>query len=340
MKEKGYDCTGVTFTMFDKTNPIFGYSEEDAERDIKDAEAVCKKVGIPLEVIDASKEFKEYVIDDFIDTYEKGGTPNPCVCCNKNIKFKLLKEISDKYGYDAAATGHYAKTGYDEKTGRYCIKKAKDLSKDQSYVLWPLSQEQLKNIVFPLADLTKDQVRQIAETEGFANAHKSDSQDICFVHDCDYADFIIRTTGKTYPTGKFVDLDGNILGTHKGIINYTIGQRRGLDIPYGERIYVKEKNPINNTVVLANDTSLYKSEIYIENFNFVSVDASDFPKRCKVKIRYKHPEKDSIVQIIDKTTVKITFDEPQRAPASGQSAVLYDGDTLLGGGTIRSEMRN
>ncbi|MCD7775691.1 MAG: tRNA 2-thiouridine(34) synthase MnmA [Clostridiales bacterium] len=335
MKEQGFDCIGVTFVMFDKANPIFGFSAENAGNDIDDAKQVCGKLNIPLRIADATKDFGKYVISDFIKTYENGGTPNPCVTCNKYIKFRLLTALADEYGCERIVTGHYAGTGFDKKNGRYYIKKALDPAKDQSYVLWSLTQEQIKRCVFPLADYTKEQIRDIAEDLGFSNARKKDSQDICFVPGGNYAEFIQASTGKTYKPGNFIDTKGNVLGTHKGIINYTIGQRRGLELPYGERIYVKEKNPENNTVVLALNNELYKNEITLERFNFVGADSLDFPLKCKAKIRYKHPESEARAEQIDENTMKLTFSEPQRAPAKGQSAVLYNEDRVLGGGIIK-----
>lgn len=336
MKNKGFDCIGVTFKMFDKSNPLFGFSGNETETDIEDARKVCEKIGIPFYAIDASAEFKKYVIDNFITTYENGGTPNPCVQCNRYVKFKLLLDTAEKFGCDVTATGHYAKKGFDEKNGRYYIAKADDLTKDQSYVLYSLTQEQLKKVCFPLADITKNEARKIAEENGFVNAHKSDSQDICFIHDGDYGRFITAYTKKTYPEGSFVDTNGKVLGKHKGIVNYTIGQRRGLEIPYGTRIYVKEKNIHNNTVVLASDELLYEKEISVGQFNPVASEDFFSPINCFAKIRYsKRPEQPCTAVFADNGTLKITFKEPQRAPAKGQSAVLYDENGIvLGGGII------
>lgn len=334
MKEQGYDCIGVTFQMFDKTDPLFGFSGNDPQQELRDAEAVCKKVGIPFLAVDASEEFRKYVIHNFIRTYEKGGTPNPCVACNRHVKFELLNRLADEYGCDVVATGHYAKTGYDETTDRYYIAKADDPKKDQSYVLYSLRQEQLRKVRFPLAGITKEEARSIAEKNGFVNAHKSDSQDICFIPDGAYAEFILRTTGKQYSFGKFVDTAGHPLGQHKGMIHYTIGQRRGLGVALGEPMYVKTKNMQNNTVVLARDEELYEQEVLLEKFNFLALPNLDKPLRCRVRLRYKQPEKPATVCINPDNTVRIIFDEPQRAPAKGQSAVLYDGDIVLGGGII------
>lgn len=332
MKEQGYDCIGVTFKMFDKRDNLFGFGDVDFNKDIDDAKAVCDKIGIPFISIDATDRFKKHVIDSFIKTYEKGGTPNPCVDCNKHIKFSLLNEVAEEYGCDVVATGHYAKIGFDN--NRYYIKKADDEKKDQSYFLYPLTQNQLMKVKFPLSDITKETAREIAENNGYINAHKKDSQDVCFITNGDYASFICRATGKKYPKGKFVDINGNVLGSHNGIINYTIGQRKGLGIALGTPAYVKEKDIRTNTVTLSTNDQLFEKEIVADNFNFMALENINTPIKCTSKIRYAHKGAEATAEQIDTDKVKITFDEPQRAPAKGQSVVLYDEDKVLGGGTI------
>lgn len=334
LKENGYDCIGVTFSMFDKQDELFGFDSSLAGKDIEDAKAVCDKVGIPFMAIDAFEEFKKYVINDFIKTYEHGGTPNPCVQCNRNVKFKLLCDLADKYECDVIATGHYAKTDYDKATGRHLIKKADDLTKDQSYMLYSLTQEQIARTVFPLAQITKEEARKIAQKNNFINAKKSDSQDICFIPNGDYVEFIKKCTGKTYPNGKFIDTNNNILGKHKGIINYTVGQRRGIDIALGKRMYIKSKNYIDNTVTLAENNELYEKTVRLEKFNFVGIEDIEKPIRCSAKIRYSQTQFDATAHK-EGDDVIVVFDEPQRAPTKGQSAVLYDGDVVLGGGIIK-----
>ena len=333
MKNNGFDCIGVTFTMFDKNEDIFGFDVIDGEKDVRDAKAVCDRLGIPFMSVDVSEKFRRHVIDNFVKTYEKGGTPNPCVECNKHIKFAILSDLADEYGCDVFVTGHYAKI--DSENGRYFIKKADDEKKDQSYFLYSLSQKQLKKAMFPLSEITKDEARALAEENGFVNAHKKDSQDTCFISGNDYASFIHRVTGKKYPEGKFINTQGKALGTHKGIINYTIGQRKGLGIALGAPAYVKEKNITDNTVTLSSDAELFEKEIIAEKFNFMAIKNIDKCLRCTAKIRYAHKGAAAEVIQIDDTTVKIIFDEPQRAPAKGQSVVLYDGDKVLGGGTIK-----
>lgn len=333
MKEKGYDCIGVTFIMFDKTDSVFGFDTDAIHNDVNDAKAVCDKIGIPFVVEDVSAQFKKHVIDNFIRTYEKGGTPNPCVECNKHIKFELLNEVAEKYGCDTIVTGHYAKI--DSENGRYYIKKADDIKKDQSYFLYSLSQEQLKKVQFPLSEITKETAREIAETNGFINARKKDSQDVCFISNGDYASFIRRATGKQYPHGKFIDNDGNVVGKHNGMINYTIGQRKGLGLAMGAPVYVKTKDIKSNTITVSDNDGLFQSEIYIEDFNFMALESLSEKIRCTVKIRFNHIGAAATAEQIDENTIKIVFDSPQRAPAKGQSAVLYNNDIILGGGIIK-----
>ncbi len=335
MKQKGYDCTGITFRMFDKTNPLFGFDVEDAEKDVRDAENVCRTVGIPFMEYDASEEFRKHVINNFVSVYEKGGTPNPCVECNRHVKFRLLSEIAEKLGFDVTVTGHYADIGSEN--GRYYIKKANDEKKDQSYVLYSLTQDQLKKLCFPLAQITKEEARIIAEENGFVNAKKGDSQDICFIPDGDYASFIKRMTKKTYPNGKFIDTHGNILGQHKGLINYTVGQRKGLGIALGYPAYVKKKDLYSNTVTLSSDELLYEKEIIADNFNFMALDSFKEPVKCIAKIRYSHKGAPATAYQTDSHKVKLVFDSPQRAPTDGQSVVLYNGDIVLGGGLINTK---
>ena len=333
MKQKGYDCLGVTFRMFDKADPLFGFDAADADKDIADAKAVCDKIGIPFISFDVSDRFRKHVIDNFVNTYEKGGTPNPCVECNKHIKFAILNEIANEYDCDVIVTGHYAKV--DRENDRYFIRKADDEKKDQSYFLYSLSQKQLKKVVYPLSELTKEEARVIAEENGFVTAHKKDSQDTCFISGNDYVDFIHRITKKTYPKGNFINTNGDILGTHNGIINYTIGQRKGLGIALGAPAYVKSKNISANTVTLSSNEELFEREVIAEKFNFMAIKGIGDSLRCTAKIRYAHKGADATVTQIDNNTVKIVFDEPQRAPAKGQSVVLYDNDKVLGGGTIK-----
>lgn len=335
LKEKGFDCIGVTMKLFD--NEDAGISREKtccSLDDVEDARSVAYKLGIPYYVFNFSADFKESVIKRFIDAYESGATPNPCIDCNRFIKFEKLFHRLKELDYDYIATGHYARVEVDTASGRYLLKKGIDKTKDQSYVLYALTQEQLAHAIFPLGALKKTEVREIAEQHGFVNANKHESQDICFVPDGDYAKFIESYTGKKYESGDFIGPDGNILGRHKGLIRYTIGQRKGLGLALPEPMYVESKSLENNTVTLCKDDGLFSRSLDAENFNWISIDRIETPLRVKAKIRYKHVEQWATATPASPGKVHIEFDEPQRAVAKGQAVVLYDGDTVAGGGTI------
>ncbi len=332
--KKEYEALGVTMKLHDETdNLIYGENSCCSNQDIADAKSVCDLVGIPHEVHDFGASFKECVIKDFIDCYKNGSTPNPCVVCNRKIKFEELLKMALERGYDAIATGHYARIE-KRSDGRYLLKKALDLTKDQSYVLYSLTQDQLAHTLFPLGEMTKQEARQMAEIIGFTNARKHDSQDICFVPDGDYVSFIERTTGESFDKGNFIDLNGNILGKHNGIIKYTIGQRKGLGIAFGEPIYVVKKDVATNSVILGKNSDLFATTLTATNINLISCDKITEPIRVKAKIRYNQKEQPATVYQIDNQRIKVVFDEPQRAITKGQSVVLYDGDIVVGGGII------
>lgn len=324
----GYECQGATMKLYD--NKSFSRPCGN-DSDIEDAKAVCDRLSIPHIVFDFCDEFKAEIITRFISDYHDGATPNPCAYCNRYIKFGQLLNKMKELGFDKIVTGHYAKVEFEN--GRYLLKKAKDEAKDQSYFLYSLTQEQLSHIMFPLGDYSKDEIREIASENGFVTAKKSDSQDICFVPNGDYAAFIEENTGKNYPCGDFVDKSGKVLGTHKGIIRYTIGQRKGLGLALPYPMYVCEKNVADNNVVLCKDEELFSSEFYANDFNWITVSPTG-SIRCLARVRYRHKEQPANVTPLEDGRVKIIFDEPQRAIAKGQIVVLYDGDTVLGGGTI------
>ena len=316
----GYDVTGVTLSLCSSA-----VSEAAA------AASVCKGLNIEHKTIDLSEDFNNFVVSDFISEYEKGRTPNPCIVCNKNIKFGKMLEIAKMGGFDKIATGHYAVI---KKSGdRHLLERAADKSKDQTYVLYCLSQEQLARSLFPLGELTKPEVREIAKELGFVNADKADSQDICFVPDGDYAGFITSHTGKTYPEGDYVDICGNVLGRHKGIINYTIGQRKGLGIALGKPQFVISKDAESGRVILGDEEHLFYNRVEVENVNFIPFDNLTSPLKVTAKLRYGTREDEAIIHPTEKG-VLIEFEKPQRAPSSGQSAVFYDGSTVIGGGKI------
>ncbi len=334
-KEMGYDATGITLKLFD--NEDINESKEKtccSLDDIEDARNVCYKLGIPYYVYNFKDSFKENVISRFISAYENGTTPNPCIDCNRYIKFEKLIRRAEELDFDYVVTGHYAIIEYNSETGRYLLKKSADITKDQSYVLYSLTQKQLAKTLFPLGAMTKEQTREIAEKLNLINAQKHDSQDICFVPDGDYARFIEEYTGKTYPCGNFVDESGKVLGEHKGIIRYTVGQRKGLGLALPHPMYVKEKDLENNRVILCENSALFSKELYAKDINLIPFDKIEKPIKLKARVRYNQPEQSATVDQIDENTLHIVFDEPQRAISKGQAVVLYDGDYVVGGATI------
>lgn len=336
MKEQGYSCMGVTMKLFQ--NEDAGISREHtccSLDDVEDARSVAFRLKIPYYVFNFSDRFRECVIDKFIRAYENGATPNPCVDCNRYLKFDKLFHRAKELACDYVVTGHYARIEYDAASGRYLLKKALDAAKDQSYFLYAMTQEQLKHTLFPLGELNKPDVRKIAEAHGFINAQKHDSQDICFVTGGKYTDFIEQYTRKRYPTGNFIDSDGNVLGQHRGIIHYTIGQRRGLNISADGPLYVCAIDPSNNTIVLGPESQLYTQTVIAKDINMISVPSLEKPVRLKAKVRYRHPEQWATVMQLDPDTLEIKFDVPQRAITKGQAIVLYDGELVVGGGTIQ-----
>jgi len=322
MLKEGHECIGATMRLFDK----------EGSDDIGDARKVCEKLGIDFYVFDVRDEFKRHVIDDFVRTYENCATPNPCVVCNKYLKFTSFWEYAEKHLCDFMVTGHDARI--EKENERFLLKKALDSSKDQSYFLYCLNQEQLSHTLFPLGTLTKDAIREIALANNLITARKRDSQDICFVPGGDYASVISEFSGKKYPGGNFVNTKGDVIGTHNGIINYTIGQRKGLGIGFGERVYVCEKRLNSNEVVLGKNKDLFSGSLDADKFNWIAFEKAPSSIRVKAKIRYAAKEEDATVFATSDTTVHIEFDNPQRAIAKGQAVVLYDDDVVIGGGTI------
>ncbi len=333
LKDSGYDVTGVTMSLFnpeDTVNP----EKCPALSNINDAVAVAEKLGIEHMVLNFQNEFKEYVMKNFCDEYFFGRTPNPCVECNKFLKFGAMLEKALEMGFDYIATGHYALKEFDEKSGRFIIKRPKDRSKDQTYMLYGLTQHQLKHTLFPLYNFEKSEIRKIAEEAGLINSSKPDSQDICFVPEGKYSEFIEKFSGKSSPKGFFKDKNGNILGEHKGIINYTTGQRKGLGIALGKPVFVTGKNIEENTVIIGDESDLLTTELSACNINFISVSEITEPMRVTAKARYNQKEQPATVIQTSDSTFKVIFDCPQRAVTSGQAVVLYDNDVLVGGGTI------
>ena len=336
MLEAGYECIGVTMQLFH--NEDAGIPREKSccsLNDVMDAKFVSENLGMLHYVFNFSSQFRNTVMKRFAESYEHGATPNPCIDCNRFLKFDAMIQRMHEMNYDYVVTGHYARTEFDESSGRYLLKKGIDESKDQSYVLYALTQEQLAHVRFPLGTYHKSEIREIAEKHGFINAHKKDSQDICFVPDGDYAGFLERFTGRTYPAGEFIDTAGNVLGQHKGIIHYTIGQRKGLGIAAKYPLYVQEIRTDSNQVILGRNEELFSDSLTADDVNLISVDNLNQPLKCSAKIRYRHPEQPCTAWQAADGILHVKFDEPQRAITRGQAVVLYQGDTVIGGGTIR-----
>ncbi|MBQ8010779.1 MAG: tRNA 2-thiouridine(34) synthase MnmA [Oscillospiraceae bacterium] len=331
MQQQGYSCVGATMKLF-RTGDIVCERTCGAPDDAADAAAVAARLGMEHHVFDFSEQFREHVMTQFVQTYENAGTPNPCIECNRFLKFGCMIEKMHELGLEHVVTGHYARVEYDEKYGCFALKKAVDAAKDQTYFLYTLTPEQLQFIRFPLGALEKAEVRRIAEENGFVTAKKKESQDICFVPDGDYAGFIERFSGKSFPEGDFTDMQGNVLGTHKGLIHYTIGQRKGLGVAVGHPVYVCRINAENNTVTLGENKDLYTDSVTARRVNLIT-DLRE-PVRVLAKIRYRHKEQPAAAWQDADGLLHVQFDEPQRAVTKGQAVVLYDGDTVIGGGEI------
>lgn len=301
--------------------------------DPSDAQAVALRMGMVFHVLDLQQAFAEDVMEDFVRCYEAGLTPNPCVVCNRRLKFGALLDAALALGCDFIATGHYAQI--EEQNGRFILKKAADAAKDQSYFLYALTQHQLSHTLFPLGGLTKEEARRIAEEQGFVNAHKKDSQDVCFIPDGDYFAFLQKYTGKVYPDGNFVDMDGTVVGSHNGAVAYTRGQRKGLGLAMGHPVYVHSKDMARNTVTVCDNEQLFSTTLLADDWNFFPFDALTTPLRCKAKARSRMTEQPATVYPEENGICRVVFDEPQRALTTGQAVVLYDGDLVIGGGTIR-----
>ncbi len=319
MKNEGYTCVGATMQLY-------------SEGDCSDAKKIADKLGMPFYIFPLKEEFKENVINKFIECYEQGKTPNPCIECNRTLKFGAMMEKMSELGCDYVVTGHYARVVFEN--GEYKLKKAVDESKDQSYFLHMLTQEQLAHIKFPLGEYTKPEIREIAEENGFINARKKDSQDICFVPDGDYVSFIKEYNGKEYQKGLFMHKNGFSFGEHKGIVNYTIGQRKGLGIAYKNPLYVLNIDPETNNVILGDNEDLFTDTVLAKNVNIISGKTLTEPIRVLARVRYRHKEQPALAWQDENGLLHVKFDEPQRAITKGQYVVLFDGDEVLGGGEI------
>lgn len=328
LKEEGYDVIGTTMELFAGSSCCNTNTYIDAKN-------VCNQVGIPHFIYNFKDEFKKYVIDDFINCYANCLTPNPCIECNKFMKFGLMYEKAKELGCEYIATGHYAKTEYSEEYGRWVLKKSKAGKKDQSYVLWNIPKELIEHVVFPLADFeSKDEIRKIAREHNLKTANKPDSEDICFVPDGNYKRFLEENSEIKPKKGNIVHVNGKVLGKHNGLYNYTIGQRKGLGISYKEPLFVVGFNKEKNEVIVGEKDYIYKKEMIVKDVNLLLVDSIDEPMKVSVKTRYSSVEEDATVEMIDANTIKVVFENPVARITPGQSAVFYLGDIVVGGGKI------
>ena len=338
LTQQGHDCVGATMRLWNDPEAAAKQGKTCCSiDDVEDARSVCRRLGIPHYAFDMTEEFEERVVGRFARAYESGLTPNPCIDCNRFMKFDLLLHRARELGCDYIATGHYVQVGREE-TGRCTLSKAADPAKDQSYVLYALTQDQLARTMFPLGGLTKPEVRAIAEEQGFRNAHKAESQDICFVPDGDYLAFLERRRGCPYETGAILTPDGTRVGTHKGAAGYTIGQRKGLGVALREPMYVCAKDMAANTVTLGPQEMLMAPSCTVADWNWVWPQRcpQDEPLACAVKTHYRQREQAARLTALPDGRVRVDFDEPQRAITPGQAAVAYVGDQVVGGGTIES----
>ncbi|MBQ5310967.1 MAG: tRNA 2-thiouridine(34) synthase MnmA [Oscillospiraceae bacterium] len=332
--ESGYEVCGCSLKLYDNT--ILGCDAPEGSccslSDISDAKSVCRRLGIDHITLNFSDVFEKYVIRPFAESYRRGLTPNPCIECNRHMKFDLMLERAELLGFDYVATGHYARNGYSADSGRWELLRSADSRKDQTYVLYCLSQYQLEHTLFPLGDMEKTDVRSLAEKYELINSHKPDSQDICFVPDGRYTDFIDGYLGVHERQGTFCDRQGNILGTHSGISSFTIGQRRGLGIALGKPVFVTDKDARSGTVTLGDEAELFRKELVLTDYNHISI-VIDKETRVTAKARYTAREQSALAVPSD-DGIRVIFDEPVRAPAPGQACVLYDGERVAGGGVI------
>lgn len=340
LKNQGYDVIGVTMQIWQ--------DEEEAAMEehggccglsaVDDARRVAAALDIPYYVMNFKKEFKENVIDYFIDDYLHGRTPNPCIACNRYVKWESLLKRSLDIGAEYIATGHYARVERLS-NGRYAIRNSATAAKDQTYALYNLTQDQLSKTLMPVGEYTKDQIRAMADEIGLLVAHKPDSQDICFVPDGDYTAFIERITKNKPRPGKFIHQNGQVLGTHQGLIHYTIGQRKGLGIAYEYPLYVIDKDIASNTVILGPNDALFQKALLAENCNLIAIDKLEAPLRVTAKTRYRQKDVPAVIEPLADGKIKVTFDEPQRAITPGQAVVFYDGDYVVGGGIIAAPLK-
>ncbi|MCQ9208566.1 MAG: tRNA 2-thiouridine(34) synthase MnmA [Omnitrophica bacterium] len=331
LKAQGFEVIGITMQIWQRPQAGSGCCGIGS---IEDARKVAAQLGIPHYVLNFRNIFQEKVIDNFCREYQKGKTPNPCIRCNQYIKFDYLLNKARQLDASYIATGHYARVEFDKKRKRYLLKKGKDSKKDQSYVLYPMTQGQLKHTLLPLGELTKQQVRQIAKEKALAVAEKKESQEICFIPDNNYAEFVkAHTDGKLRP-GPILNNQGQTIGKHQGIIFYTIGQRKGIGIADKEPLYVISINRKDNTIMVGRKEDVYSDELIAADLNFISMDRLEAPMQVEAKVRYLHPQSPATIFPQDRGRVRVKFDQPQWAITPGQAVVFYQGDRVIGGATI------
>lgn len=334
LQDAGYDVSGATMHLYDNEDIGLEKSKTCCSlKDVEDAKLVALKLGIDFYVFNFSEQFREFVIDDFVNTYLTGGTPNPCIECNKHLKFDKFLERADLLEFEYIATGHYVTKEFDENSGRWLLKRSADRKKDQSYVLYSMTQEQLRRTLFPVGEMSKDKIREIAEVNNLVNADKPDSQDICFIPDGKYADFIEDRAGKQ-KEGDIVLTDGTVLGRHKGLIHYTIGQRKGVGISYSEPLFVVEKDITNNRLVMGRQEELNRTTLEASNVNFISVENLTKPMKCTAQTRYHQKDEPCTIYPLENGNVRVEFDKPHKAICKGQAVVFYNGEYVVGGGKI------
>ncbi|HEY4544594.1 MAG TPA: tRNA 2-thiouridine(34) synthase MnmA [Tissierellaceae bacterium] len=339
LQQQGYEVIGVTLVQ----TPHDEVFDEDqggccSISSVFDAKKVASDLNIPHYVINFRGIFERKVVNYFIDEYLEGKTPNPCLMCNKYVRFDKFLDKAKELGADYLATGHYARVEYDEETGRYLLLKSEDDKKDQTYFLHQIKQEQLSQTMFPLGGYKKEEIREIAEKLGMVIHDKPDSEEICFIPDNDHGGYIKRMVPDKVVPGNFIDSKGNILGQHKGIVYYTVGQRKGLGVALGRRVFVQSINPDTNEIVLGDDRALYKNALVAKDLNFISIDKLDSKMEVTTKIRHTNKESNAVIYPIDNDRVKVEFETPQRAIAKGQGVIFYNGDVVVGGGIIEESL--
>ncbi len=324
LQRQGYEVAGATFELFDGC----------PEKNVEDARAICQQLNIPHHVLDYRTQFASQVLDYFVGSYQRGETPNPCIACNRTIKFGAFCEDAQRLGYTHISTGHYAGVRFDAISGGYQLVRSTQERKDQSYVLYHLTQQQLGMLLLPIDCYTKEQVRAFAADAGLPVSSKSDSQDICFVPDGDYVSFITQYTKQAPQAGAYLDDDGQVLGQHKGVLHYTIGQSRGLGIALGKRRYVSHLDPVHNTVTLSDEERVFSDTLYADDLCLIAGEGLKGPLHCQAKIRYAHRPAPAVVRPLEDGRVEVRFETPQRAITRGQAVVFYQGEVVLGGATI------